>query len=74
MSTRTPLARATAVLLILVSAAGLLAACGHGGAVTGAAIGAAVGAAVGSGVDDSYRYDDPYYYYKTGPAEYDAPW
>ncbi len=56
---------------LLLCPAGLLAGCG-GGAATGAVVGAVVGAAIGDSIDDDQCYDDCYYY-KAGPAEYDAP-
>ncbi len=71
MIQRDQLIRAVAIVLVVVSLAGVLPACGSGGAVAGAVIGAAVGGAIGSTYDDPYYADDyyydEYYYYKAGP-------
>ncbi len=70
MTTRAQVARLATVLILVVACAGLLTACGHGGALTGAALGAAVGGAIGSTYDDPYYYGDPYYY-SVSPGEYE---
>jgi hypothetical protein len=79
MSKRTTITRAVAIVLVLVSLAGTMSACGGGGAVAGAVIGAAIGGAIGSTYDDPYYYDDDYYYdeyyyYKSGPDGDEPSW
>lgn len=69
MTTRSQMARMATVLILVVACAGLLSACGSGGAIAGAAVGAAVGGAIGSTYDDPY-YNDPYYY-SVSPGEYE---
>lgn len=74
MIQRDLLIRAVAIVLVVVSLAGTLPACGSGGAVAGAVIGAAVGGAIGSTYDDPYYADDyyydEYYYYKADDSRW----